>query len=212
MTGVGVGQAEEKGSDQENARRTGDPQSGSEASPPRIVGLHPAEGDAPAEDGEHPDAGHGECHSRGDGSDHQDGRKEEVVGHAEEQHQKRAGAGDDSHREGEPRARTLLLFLKRGAGEAVVMSMVVVVVTMIFVMVFMTGVGVIPRFRIHALPRSSRGLDGTAQHHGSDGHDQDVAAEADGAVVRRSLAGGLPHRKIRHQHDDNRGQDMKDRD
>ena len=40
---------------------------------------------------------------------------------------KRAGAGDDSDREGEPGARTLLLVLKRGAGEAVVMSMVVVV-------------------------------------------------------------------------------------
>ena len=57
-----------------------------------------------------------------------------------------------------------------------------------------------------------RGLNGPAQHDGPDDDDQGIAAEADGAVVGRRLAGGLPDGKIHHQHDDDRGQDMGDRD
>jgi hypothetical protein len=95
--------------------------------------LHPTKGQAPPEDREHADAGHGDGHSSGDRRNHQDGRDKEIVGHPEEQHKERAGAGDDADGESEPGTCSLLLSLERRAREAIVMC----------VMVIMPGVGVL---------------------------------------------------------------------
>ena len=86
--------AEQPAANEENQGGRGNARPQSEARSPFFVQA--AVDRASSENGEDSDPGHRDGHADGDRDHHQDRRAEQVVGHAEEQYEKGAGAGDRS--------------------------------------------------------------------------------------------------------------------